>query len=597
MLLVLPRAHDEVLGLGAAHAVEGPHVLGGVLLGGDEALQAGDRRGLLGGVVGDPLRGGVEEGDVLLHRLVGGGLGAALTAAPGSPALGGRAATVAVRGSRRRPAAAGLHPRHLGGGGRVGESGGRQEVVERLLDDRHEVVVVGARQEGALGGGFQDQRLALGVGELQPIEVGGEGGGEVLGVGPRPGTLGPGVGGGELPHVPLVGGVGAVQAGDRAPAHGSGHGIGQGLAVGVSGGSPQDGQVGGEQLAVPGGSGDGALRPSPAVPEDIDLRGVAGYGGGVVAPVAHGGLEVGDAPGRVAGVGLGVGVLAAQTGVDVDEAGLHVGLDGVVGVLGGRLLGGVSRGVDREDGGCGGSGEAADGARGVDGDRVGAISVVLAGEVGTGHVDAQGLVVRGLGRGHVAQTQLVVDLVVGVVAPGGGVQGEFGIGGSLRRGRGGGLRGGFSGGAGSQAQKSRRGGQGGKEGASWQVHRGSLRHAQSRASLGCLRTRLAHHLKARTIPGRGCAACVSRYPRTGERVSLQTRLARRRRRPRVKGGTVVGLRDSPEAQSSAALGWVMSMGTTHLSNSSAVTKPSSRADSRRDRPLWCAFLAILEALS
>ena len=517
MLLGLPRAHDKVLGLGAAHAVKGPHVLGGVLQGSDEALQAGDRRGLLGGVVGDPLRGGVEEGDVLLHRLVGGGLGAALTIAP-----------------------AGLHPGHLGGGGRVGEGGGRQEVIEGLLDDRHEVVVVGARQVGALGGGLQGQRLALGVGELQPVEVGGEGGRKVLGVGPRPGALGPGAGGGELPHVPLVGGVGAVQAGDRAPAHGSGDGVGQRLAAGVSGGGPQDGQVGGEQLAVPGGSGDGALRPSPAVPEDVDLGGVAGNGGGVVTPVAHGGLEVGNAPGRVAGVCLGVGVLAAQTGEDVDEAGLHIGLDGVVGVLGGRLLGGVSRGVDREDGGCGGSGEAADGARGVDGDRVGAVAVVLPSEVGTGHVDAQGLVVRGLGRGHIAQTQLVVDLVVRVVAPGGGVQGELGIGGRLRRGRGGRLRGGPSGGAGSQAQESRRGGQGGKDGASWQVHRGSLRHAQSRASLGCLRTWLAHHLKARTIPGRGCAASVSRHPRAGGRVRVRTRLARRRRRPRVRGGAVVG---------------------------------------------------------
>ena len=50
-------------------------------------------------------------------------------------------------------------------------------------------------------------------------------------------------------------------------------------------------------------------------------------------------------------------------------------------------------------------------------------------------------------------------------------------------------------------------------------------------------------------------------------------------------------------QSSAALGRVMSAGTTQASNSSAVTKPSSRADSRSDSPLWWAFLAILEALS
>ena len=527
MLLVLPRAHDEVLGLVAAHAVEGPHVLGGVLLGGDEALQAGDRRSLLGGVIGDPLRGGVEEGDVLLHRLVGGGLATALTAALWLPALGGRAAGVAGRGSRRRPAAsAALHPRHLGRRGRVGEGGGRQEVIEGLLDDPHEVVVVGARQEGALGGGLQGERLALRVGELQPVEVGGEGGREVLGVGPRPGSLGPSAGGGELSHVPLVGGIGAVQAGDRAPAHGSGDGVGQGLAAGVSGGGTQGGQVRGEQLAVPGGSRDGALRPSPAVPEDVDLRGVAGHGGGVVAPVAHGGLEVGDAPGRVAGVGLGVGVLAAQAGMDVNETGLHVGLDGVVGVLGGRLLGGVSRGVDREDGGCGGGGEAADGTGRVDRGRVGAVSVVFSGEVGAGHVDAQGLVVRGLGRGHVAQSQLVVDLVLRVVAPGRVVQGELRVGGRLRRRRGGGLRSGPSGGTGPQAQESRRSGQCGEDGASWQVHRGSLRDSQSRASLGCLRTWLAHHLKARAIPGRTCTASVSRHPPEDDRDRMRTHLNR-----------------------------------------------------------------------
>lgn len=49
--------------------------------------------------------------------------------------------------------------------------------------------------------------------------------------------------------------------------------------------------------------------------------------------------------------------------------------------------------------------------------------------------------------------------------------------------------------------------------------------------------------------------------------------------------------------SSAAEGCVMSTGTTQASNSCSVTKPSSRADSRRDRPLWWAFFAILEALS
>ncbi|TGY28350.1 hypothetical protein E5345_09850 [Propionibacterium sp. NM47_B9-13] len=37
---------------------------------------------------------------------------------------------------------------------------------------------------------------------------------------------------------------------------------------------------------------------------------------------------------------------------------------------------------------------------------------------------------------------------------------------------------------------------------------------------------------------------------------------------------------------SAALGWVMSAGTTHLSKSSSLMPPTVRADSRRLIPLW-----------
>ena len=61
---------------------------------------------------------------------------------------------------------------------------------------------------------------------------------------------------------------------------------------------------------------------------------------------------------------------------------------------------------------------------------------------------------------------------------------------------------------------------------------------------------------------------------------------RKRPRPRT---TRPGPKCLPLARradhSSAALGCVMSAGTTHASNSSAVRKPSSRADSRSDRPL------------
>ena len=62
-----------------------------------------------------------------------------------------------------------------------------------------------------------------------------------------------------------------------------------------------------------------------------------------------------------------------------------------------------------------------------------------------------------------------------------------------------------------------------------------------------------------------------------------------RKRPqprRYEAGAEASAARATEADhSSAALGCVMSAGTTHASNSSALRKPSSSADSRSDRPL------------
>ena len=76
---------------------------------------------------------------------------------------------------------------------------------------------------------------------------------------------------------------------------------------------------------------------------------------------------------------------------------------------------------------------------------------------------------------------------------------------------------------------------------------------------------------------------------------LMASLRHNRHRPRsdANGPGLVETRPGPNTKplarradhSSAALGCVMSAGTTHASNSSAVRKPSSRADSRSDRPL------------
>lgn len=83
-----------------------------------------------------------------------------------------------------------------------------------------------------------------------------------------------------------------------------------------------------------------------------------------------------------------------------------------------------SLGVDRQHDGCGGRGEPVDAARGVDCHLVGAVAVVGAGEICARHVDPEGFVIR-CGRGsYVTQTDLVVDIVVGVVTPIGVVQGQ-----------------------------------------------------------------------------------------------------------------------------------------------------------------------------
>lgn len=83
------------------------------------------------------------------------------------------------------------------------------------------------------------------------------------------------------------------------------------------------------------------------------------------------------------------------------------------------VLGGVAGGVDRQYDGCSDRGKTVDAARGVDRHLVGAVAVVGAGEIGARHVDPESLVI-GSGRGcDVAQTDLVIDVVYGIVTPSG----------------------------------------------------------------------------------------------------------------------------------------------------------------------------------
>ena len=95
--------------------------------------------------------------------------------------------------------------------------------------------------------------------------------------------------------------------------------------------------------------------------------------------------------------------------------------------------------------------------------------------------------------------------------------------------------------------------------------------------------------RRREISSGSLASCRDMLTSCIKRTSTRRTDTCMRKRPRSRGnetGAVLSAASAPEADhSSAALGCVMSAGTTHASNSSAVRKPSSRADSRSDRPL------------
>ncbi len=272
----------------------------------------------------------------------------------------------------------------------------------------------------------------------------------------RPGPVRPGVARRELAHVPLVGRVRVVQARDRTPAHRAGDGVTDGLAASGLHGCAKAFQVRRVERAVPGGAHHRGLSAAPAHPEHHQPVLAAGDHVGVVAHVAHRGLEIGHAPRRVPGVAVRVAVLAAQTGVHVDVSGLQIVGHLVVAVFGQRLLRGVTRRVDREHDRRGRRGEFTDRAGGVDLHGVRAVAVLGPGEELPRHEDAERLVVGGGRLGHVVLADLVVDVVRRVVAPGRRAEGE-----RLRAGRRGTVRGRvLVVGARGQAQHADRGGRG-----------------------------------------------------------------------------------------------------------------------------------------
>lgn len=269
------------------------------------------------------------------------------------------------RGSRPRLPRGGRASAWLDGvcAGRVRKLSVCQEVVERGLDGVHHGVVVAARGVGSLATLLEHQCGAILVNESKVVDVGGELLGKVAREELCPRAFRTGAGGCKLTHHPLVGLVCDVERGDGAPAHGAGDGVAYRAAGGVREQCANGREVRRVEGGVAGRAHEGALGAAARVAKREDALGAAGDGGGVVAQVAHGGLEVGDAPGRAAGEAraVRVGAVAATSapGLGVDEPGLWVVREAVCAVLGGRGLGRVAGRVHGDDHGSRRRGEVA----------------------------------------------------------------------------------------------------------------------------------------------------------------------------------------------------------------------------------------------
>ncbi len=295
----------------------------------------------------------------------------------------------------------------------------------------------------------------VGIGEAQAGDPASEGPRQVPGEGRRPAVGRARAVVHMAPVEPLVGAVGGGEGAHGVPDRTAGGGVGQGRTLAV----PTRGALGVEE----GVERRGVARRTEACDEGgagahaqaEHARGAAGQPARVEPQEPDGALEVADVPRQAAGHGAVAGGLAprleargaaAAPGEHVDAPGVHVGFEPLVGVGARRRLtpprGGVHRHDHRGVGGVErphlrslghGAGEG--------------VALGLGVEVGAGDEYREALHGGGGRRQAVGHAEPVIDVVLLVMAPGGGVEGEVVVGvdvhggpvvGGRRSGRGGG---------------------------------------------------------------------------------------------------------------------------------------------------------------
>ena len=277
-----------------------------------------------------------------------------------------------------------------------------QEVVQRFLDDRLHVQVVGTCLINAVFGFLQREHIAVFIFDSGVVDIVRKRFCQRIGD--------------RLflfrkitacsTHHPFISFIRGVEVCDRAPAHGAKNRIADAL-------NGADGlKIGLIQRAVARSAHDRGLCASAGHTECEDGLRIARHRFITVADVPDRRFEIGDT-GRCAGIS------APASGMDIDKSG--IGIVRHIGIITQRSLGAVARGIDRHDDRRSGCRVAVHRAVSTERTGIGAVSVILCIHIRTRHKYRKcfiGTVRRVLA---VCDTNLVVHIIIRVILPCGAV--------------------------------------------------------------------------------------------------------------------------------------------------------------------------------
>ena len=417
----LAIAEEEVFCLGERGAVEGADAFGCFLEAGREGADGCDLCRIRLGVIGDPRVVAVQAVDVVLRGLVGMRLGrCVLRERLAARDHGGRALLRAL--SRE----AAVHMEIAASQGER-EFVVREEMVERCFNDTFHVVIVCAARIDAVSVPAlrKGEQISIFILELHVVQVSGIISCHVLRNRAGPCAVGSLAVVRILAHHPFIGEIGLRKVRDRAPCLRAVDGIAQRLSLCIGHECADGGKVRSEEITVAGRAHECTLRAAAAVAEGEDAVLAARDETVIVAEVADSGLQVRDAPGSAADEFRTVRVRAvfssAASCKDIDEAFGEVRIETVRIVSGRRFLRGVSARIDRYDDRCSLSCVVSYLCLVIDNGRVRAVLIFRALHISARDVDSELLIFRRSRLCAVDEADLVVNIILLIVIPLGGV--------------------------------------------------------------------------------------------------------------------------------------------------------------------------------